>query len=327
METAYINGLGSYLPSQVLTNEDLEKTVDTTNEWIVSRTGICQRHVAAREEATSDLATKAAIEALEEANLKPENIELIIVATFTPDLMMPSTATKVQKNIGASNAFAFDVNAACSGFVYGLSIAHKYVISGSVRNALVIGAETMTKYIDWKDRNSCVLFGDGAGAAVVSSQRNNGAKIIGFQMGSNGNAPREWLMLHGSGSANGNVNIAPESMNSIVMNGKEIFKFSVGVMPLMIKDLLDKYGIPLDKADFIVPHQANRRIIEAAAERLNIPVSKFLMNMDKCANTSAASIPLVLTDARRNNIFQRGDIVVLAAFGAGFTWGGAVLEF
>lgn len=323
---SYILGIGSYLPSLILTNKDLEKMVDTTDEWIVSRTGIKKRHISAKEEATSDLATKASLSAIEDAGISPNEIDMIIVATFTPDMMLPSTATRVQKNIGANNASAFDISAACSGFIYGLSIAHQFIISGTIKNVLVVGAETITKYVDWSDRNTSVLFGDGAGAVVVS-QKSNGAKILGFHLGANGNPPKEWLMLAGSGSINGDANILKEKKNFITMNGKEIFKFSVKILPAIITTVVKKYGLRIEDIDLVIPHQANRRIIESAAERLNIPIQKFYMNIDRCANTSAASIPIAMVDARRENMLNKGNIIVLAGFGAGLTWGSMLIQY
>lgn len=323
---SYISGIGSYLPSQILTNKDLEKMVDTTNEWIVTRTGIKTRHISAKEEATSDLATKASLSAIEDAGISPCEIDMIIVATFTPDVMMPSTATRVQKNIGAKNACAFDISAACSGFIYGLSIAHQFITNGTMKNVLVVGAETLSKYVDWSDRNTSVLFGDGAGATVVS-QNSNGAKIIGFHLGANGNPPREWLMLTGSGSINKAENILEEKKNFITMNGKEIFKFSLNILPSIITTVIKKYGLTIEDIDLIIPHQANRRIIEAAAERLDTTIQKFYMNIDRCANTSAASIPIAMVDAQKENLLNKGNIIVLAGFGAGLTWGSMLIQY
>jgi 3-oxoacyl-[acyl-carrier-protein] synthase-3 len=323
---SYISGIGAYLPSQILTNKDLEKMVDTTDEWIVTRTGIKTRYISAKEEATSDLATKASLSAIKDAGISPCEIDMIIVATFTPDMMLPSTATRVQKNIGAKNASAFDISAACSGFIYGLSIAHQFIISGTMKNVLVVSAETLSKYVDWSDRNTSVLFGDGAGAAVVS--RNNiGSKIIGFHLGADGNSPREWLMLAGSGSFNGCENILKEKKNFITMNGKEIFKFSVKILPSIITTVLKKYNLTIEDVALVIPHQANRRIIESAAERLNMPIQKFYINIDRYANTSAASIPIAMVDARRENILNKGDIIVMAGFGAGLTWGSMLIQY
>lgn len=324
---AYITGIGSYLPSRILSNEDLEKIVDTTDEWIFTRTGIKQRYIVAKEESTSDLATKASLSAIEDAKISADEIDMIIVATFTPDMMLPSTAAKVQKNIGAKNASAFDISAACSGFIYGLSIAQQFILSGAMKNILVVGAETITKYLNWNDRNTCVLFGDGAGAAVVS-QNSKGSKILGSNLGADGNHPIEWLMLPGSGSVNGyDENTFNDKNNFITMNGKEIFKFSVNILPSIITTVVENNGMTTEDIDLIIPHQANRRIIESAAERLNIPIKKFYMNIDRCANTSAASIPIAMVDARRENRVKKGDIIVLAGFGAGLTWGSTLIQY
>ena len=323
---SYIKGMGAYLPHRILSNQDLEKMVDTTDEWIVTRTGIKNRYISAETEATSDLATKASLAALEDAKLDAKELDMIIVATFTPDMMMPSTATRVQKNIGAINATAFDISAACSGFIYGLSIADQFILTGAMKNIMVIGAETLSKYVDWSDRNTNILFGDGAGAIVVS-QDNIGAKILGFHLGSNGNSPREWLMLSGSGSINGSENVPQEKKNFIKMNGKEIFKFSVNILPDIITTVVKKYGLTIDDVNLVIPHQANKRIVEAAAERLHLPIQKFYLNIDRCANTSAASIPIAMVDARSENMFNSGDVIVLAGFGAGLTWGSMLLRY
>ncbi len=323
---SYISGIGSYLPSRTLTNNDLEKMVDTTNEWIIKRTGIKQRHISETNESTSVLATNASLTALKEAKIKAEELDMIIVATLTPDMMMPSTATRVQKNLGAKNAAAFDIAAACSGFIYGLSIADQFVLSGAMKNVLVVGAETLSKYVDWNDRSTSILFGDGAGAAIVSSN-SRGSKILGFYLGSNGNPPREWLMLQGSGSANGSGILPNDKKNFILMNGPEIYKFGTNILPEIISSIISQCQLTLDNISMIIPHQANRRIIEAASIKLNFPIEKFYVNIDRCANTSAASIPIAMDDAIRDKQLKRGDKVILAGFGAGLTWGGMLIEY
>lgn len=325
MRSAGIVGIGSYLPERVLTNDELADFVDTSDEWITTRTGIRQRHVAGQEEATSDLASRAAMVALEDASMSPKQLDMILVATFTPDTMMPSSASRVQKNIGATNAIALDINAACSGFIYGLVIAHQFVLNGAMKNVLVIGAETLTKYLDWSDRTTCVLFGDGAGAAIVSTI-DNGSGILGWHLGTDGSQPRENLMLIGSGSLNGQFTALQQSSNYLTMDGKAIFKFSVDILPAVITTVLRKSDLTLDQVSMIIPHQANKRIIESASERLGASMDKFYVNIDRRANTSAASIPIAMVDARNEGKLKRGDIVVLAGFGAGLTWGGLTMK-
>ena len=326
MQTAGIVGIGSYLPEKVVTNKDLENIVDTSDEWITVRTGIKQRHIAGQKEATSDLASVAALRALQDAGINPKQLDMILVATFTPDTMMPSTASQVQKNIGATNACALDINVACSGFIYGLVIAHQFVLTGSMKNVLVIGAETLSKYLDWSDRTTCVLFGDGAGAVIVSAL-DNGSGILSWHLGTDGTQPRENLMLIGSGSINGQFTALQQEKNYLTMNGKAIFKFSIDILPAVIMTVLRKSDLTLDQVNMIIPHQANKRIIESASERLGASMEKFYVNIDRRANTSAASIPIAMVDARNEGKLKKGDIVVLAGFGAGLTWGGIAMKF
>jgi 3-oxoacyl-[acyl-carrier-protein] synthase-3 len=325
-ETAGIIGIGSYLPEKVLTNADLQKIIDSSDEWITTRTGIKQRHVAAQEEATSDLATQAALSALQDAETNPKQLDMILVATFTPDTMTPSTSSQVQKNIGAVNACALDINAACSGFIYGLAVAHQFVVSGAMKNVLVIGAETLSRYLDWDDRTTCVLFGDGAGAAVVSKTE-SGSGILNWHLGTDGTYPKENLILVGSGSISGQFAVPERKRNYLMLNGKAIFKFSVDILPDVITTIVRKSDLTLDEVNVIIPHQANRRIIESAAERLGLSMEKFYVNVDRRANTSAASIPIAMVDARNEGKLKKGDIVVLAGFGAGLTSGGIALRF
>lgn len=324
--TAGIVGIGAYLPERILTNVDLGRIVDTTDEWITARTGIKQRHIADPDEATSDLAAKAATKALRSATIGAEAIDMILVATFTPDAMMPSTASQVQKQIGAVNAAVLDIEAACSGFVYGLVIAQQFIETGSMKNILVIGADTVTRYLDWKDRTTCVLFGDGAGAAVVS-RTECGSRLLGYHLGADGAAPKEWLTLIGSGSAGRLAGVQRQMETHLIMNGKAIFKFGVEILPRLITTVLQKSHLDLDEIDLIIPHQANKRIIESAAERLGLPTEMFYMNIDLRANTSAASIPIAMVDACSEGRLRQGDMLLLAGFGGGLTWGGMALEF
>ena len=323
---ACIVGLGAYLPERVLTNIDLCKIVDTTDEWITARTGIKQRHIADPDQATSDLAAEAATRALQGATIAPESIDMILVATFTPDAMTPSTASRVQKQIGAVNAAVLDIEAACSGFVYGLVIAQQFIETGTMKNILVIGADTVTRYLDWKDRNTCVLFGDGAGAAVVS-RAECGSRLLGYHLGADGAAPREWLMLIGSGSAGRLAGVQRQMETHLTMNGKAIFTFGVEILPKLIATVLQKSHLELDEIDLIIPHQANKRMIQSTAESMGLPIEKFYMNIDLCANTSAASIPIAMVDACSEDRLRHGDMLLLAGFGGGLTWGGIALEF
>ncbi|MBA7510117.1 3-oxoacyl-[acyl-carrier-protein] synthase 3 [subsurface metagenome] len=323
-KNAGIIGIGAYLPDKILTNADLEKIVDTSDEWIVSRSGIRKRHVANANEATSDLAAHAASKAIQDAQLSPRDIDMIIIATITPDMMMPSTATRVQGKIKATNACAFDIGAACSGFVYGLTIAKNFILNGTMRNVVVIGAEILTKYVDWNDRTTCVLFGDGAGAVVVSTV-NAGRGLLGFHLGADGNTPMKWLMLPGSGSFNGSVPVSEDRKDFITMDGKAIFKFGVSILPNIINKALIQSHLTINDIKLIVPHQANIRIIEAAAKRLGVGMDKFYVNLDQRANTSAASIPIAMFDARNEGKLQNGDAIVLGGFGGGLTWASIAL--
>ena len=323
-KNAGIIGIGAYLPNKILTNADLEKIVDTSDEWIVSRSGIRKRHIADANEATSDLAVHAALKAIQDAQLNPSEIDMVIVATITPDMMLPSTATRVQKKIKATNACAFDIGAACSGFVYGLAIAKSFVLNGEMRNIVVIGAEILTRYVDWNDRTMCVLFGDGAGAVVVSTV-DAGRGFLGFHLGADGNTPVKWLMLPGSGSFNCSIPVSKDRENFITMDGKAIFKFGVSILPNIINKVLIQSHLTINDIKLIVPHQANIRIIEAAAKRLGVGMEKFYVNIDQRANTSAASIPIAIFDARNEGRLKKGDTIVLGGFGGGLTWASIAL--
>ena len=324
-----ISGTGSYLPEKILTNDDLSKMVDTSDEWIVQRVGIKKRHIAADNEAASDLAANAAQAALNNAGVSSMDIDLIIVATLTPDKLLPSTATQVQRKINAKNAAAFDVAAACSGFVYGLTMADQFIKSGFYRNILVIGVEVLSRFTNWQDRNTCVLFGDGAGAAVLSANHSdNGAGLKYATLGADGFKPPEWLEIPAGGSAlPASKDTMERNLHFAAMNGKEIYKFGVKIIPQTINRLLDKNGYTIEDIDLIIPHQANVRIVEAAAKRLGIPKEKFFMNIDKYANTSAATIPIALNDAVQQNRIKKGDKIILIGFGGGLTWGAVLYEW
>lgn len=319
MVNSKIISSGSYLPEKFLTNFDLEKLVETSNEWIFDRTGILKRHIAAQDELTSDIAVKAAQKALKNGNIDISDIDMIIVATTTPDLTFPSTATIVQSKLGAKNAFAFDVQAVCSGFIYALSIANNFIKSGQAKNALVIGAETLSKIVDWKDRNSCVLFGDGAGAVILSATDDKNSGIISSGLYSDGSLS-EILKTTGGTSFSGNAGV-------IAMKGKEVFKHAVEKMGDCVLKSLAKANLKPEDIDLLIPHQANARILAAVAKKLNLPMEKVIMTVQDHANTSAASIPLALDYAMSNNRIKKGDIVVMEALGGGLTWGSVVLKW
>jgi 3-oxoacyl-[acyl-carrier-protein] synthase III len=330
MQYAHIIGWGKYLPQRVLTNHDLSQIVDTSDEWITTRTGIRERHIAAAGETTATLAFQAAVRALDVAGVQASDVDLIIVATSTPAAVFPSTASLVQDYLGAWRAGAFDLSAACSGFVYALSMGGNAIAAGSSRIALVIGAETMSRVLDWKDRGTCILFGDGAGAVVLK-----GSSIPGGLLASS-------LRSDGSGgdllrlpavytspvpgieplfSANG------KSKNTISMNGRQIFRFATHVIADVVRDVLEEAELTTDDVALIVPHQANARIVEAAAKRLKIPAERFFLNLDMAGNTSAASIPIALCDAVEAGLLKPNDNVVFVGFGGGLTWAASVLKW
>ncbi|NMO96485.1 beta-ketoacyl-ACP synthase III [Paenibacillus lemnae] len=321
-----IVGAGKYVPERILTNQDLEKMVDTSDEWIVSRTGIKERHIAAPEEATSDLAYHAAVQALEAAGMSGSDLDLIIVATVTPDMFFPSTACLLQDRLGAKKAAAFDLSAACSGFVYGLATAVNFLQTGMYNNALVIGADCLSRITDYSDRNTCVLFGDGAGA-VVLGEVPEGRGFQAFDLGAEG-AGGAHLYLEGGGSR---VPASLESIeakkHAIFMNGREVFKFAVRVMGSATERVLEKAGAAKGDVDLFIPHQANIRIIHSAMERLELPPEKVVVNVDKYANTSAASVPLALIEALEEGRIHEGDTILMVGFGGGLTWGASVLKW
>ncbi|MDF2883043.1 MAG: 3-oxoacyl-(acyl-carrier-protein) synthase [Clostridiaceae bacterium] len=325
MNKVQIIGTGSYVPENVVTNEDLSKIVDTNDEWIVTRTGIKERRISTGEN-TSQISTKAALKAMESANIEAKDIDLIIVATLTPDCFTPSTACIVQKNIGAANATCFDLSAACTGFIYALDVASQFIITGRYKNALVIGAETLSKILDWKDRSTCVLFGDGAGAAVIKASNNN--ETISFYTASDG-SKGDYLRSENIQVKNPFVkkNYALYDDNYIHMEGKEIFKFAVSAMGETIEKLLEKSGESIDNIKYIVPHQANLRIIDFTAKRLKIDPTKFFVNLSKFGNTSAASIAIALDDLVRSNVLKPKDKIILVGFGGGLTYGGAIFQW
>ncbi len=320
-------GTGSYLPDRILTNKDMEKIVDTTDEWIMTRTGIKERHIAAENQATSDLAVEAAKKALEAAGLKAGDIDLIIVATITPDMPTPSTACLVQSKLGAVKAAAFDVSAACSGFVYGLSISKAFVESGMYKHILLIGAEKLTAFVDWKDRASCVIFGDGAGAAVIGPVAQGKKEILSSFMVANGN-DADLLKIPGGGSRNpSSAGSLEQGLHYLKMQGKETFKVAVKVMAEATLEALRLAHLKMEDIALVIPHQANLRIIQAIGERMQIPAEKLVVNLDRVGNTSAASVIVALDECVRSGRLKEGDAIVLVAFGAGTTLASAVVKW
>lgn len=315
-----IVGTGKYLPERVLTNFDLEKMVETTDEWIRTRTGIERRHIAADDQATSDLAFEAARVAIDDAGIDPGAIDLIIVGTTTPDLIFPNVATLVQERLGIPPAPAFSVEAACSGFVYALSIADQFVRGGQSRCPLVIGAETMSRIIDWTDRETCVLFGDGAGAVVLDAADQPG--IIYSSLGADGRYRK--LLEAGSGISKR----PPEGQaTALRMKGNEVFKVAVRTLESMVDEVIAKNDLQKGEIDWFVPHQANLRIISATAKRLDIPMERVVLTVAGHGNTSAASVPMALDTAVRDGRIRRGDLLLLEAFGGGFTWGASLIRY
>ncbi len=323
---AGILGTGFYVPEKIMTNADLEMIVETSDEWIVERTGIKERRIAEDNQPMSDLALRAAKAALADAGVAAEDLDLIIVATLTSDRIIPSTACMIQNLLGAKHAAAFDLSAACSGFAYAASVAAQFIETGAYKKALVIGAETLSKYINWEDRNTCVLFGDGAGAAVLG-QVEEGYGILSFDLGSDGSGG-DAIQIPSSGSL---MPVSKESidqkLNLIHMNGRDVFKFAVKAMGKTVKNSLAKIDMPQEKIDWLVPHQANIRIIESAAKRLSMPMDKVIVNIHKYGNMSAACIPIALAEAAAAKRFKKGDIIALSGFGAGLTWASCIIRW
>ena len=320
---ARIAGTGSYLPEKVLTNADLTKFVDTSDEWIATRTGIRERHVAAEGETTGDLAYQAALRALESAGVDASELDLIVLGTTTPDLVFPSTACLLQHRLGANGCPAFDVNAACSGFVYALSVAAKFIRSGAVKTALVVGSETLTRMLDWGDRSTCVLFGDGAGAVLLKADTETG--ILSTHLHADGG--KKELLWNPVGVS---VGFRPGEHNAgvkVLMTGNEVFKHAVKALDAVVEETLEANGLDRHEIDWLIPHQANLRIIEATAKRLDMPMERVVVTVDKHGNTSSGSVPLALDAGVRSGKIQRGQLLLLEAFGGGFTWGSVLLRY
>ncbi len=321
-----ITGIGSFLPEKKLTNSDLERMVDTSDEWISKRTGIKERRIVESGTASSDLAVKASLIALEDANISPSELDLIITSTITPDYFFPSTSCCVQEKIGAVNAGAFDLLAACAGFVYALSVAYGFISAGIMNNVLVIGSECLSKITDFTDRSSCILFGDGAGAAVV--QKSPGAgESLGFVLGADG-SQSELLILPGGGSKIPiSQQVIDERLHYMKIRGTEVFKIATNTLVNLFNETVKKCGIELDDIDLVILHQSNLRIIKAVMKKVGMSMDKVFVNIDKYGNTSSASVPIALDEAKREGRLKKGDLVMLAAIGGGFTWSSTVLRW
>ena len=322
-----ITGTGAYLPERILTNEELEKMVDTSDEWIKTRTGISERHLAGDHEAVSDMAASASVSALESAGITALDVDVIVVATCTPDMPLPNSACFVQNMIGAKNAFCLDIEAACSGFVYGLEIVRGWIESGIYKTALVIGAEKLSCVVDWEDRGTCVLFGDGAGAVVVQAREECEGGILASQLGSDG-ALTSLLSIPGGGSRTPiSKRVLDEKLYCLKMEGNQVFKHAVRCMADAGINAVERAGLDVTDIDWVIPHQANMRIIQAIADKVGISMDKFVVNLDKVGNMSAASIPVALDEAVKDGRVRKGDVLLFIVFGGGFTWGATVVKW
>ena len=319
---ARIAGTGSYLPDNIVTNADLEKRVDTTDAWITERTGIRQRHIALPGQTTGDLAFEASKRALEAAGVAASEIDLLIVGTTTPDVIFPSTACLLQNRLGANGCPAFDVNAACTGFVYALGIANNFIHAGAAKTALVVGAETLSRMIDWTDRGTCVLFGDGAGAVVLKASEEAG--VVSTHLHADGAYER---MLHNPVGVSRGFTDEPNHGVRVKMIGNEVFKVAVKTLDAVVEETLTANDIEKSDSDWLIPHQANLRIITATAKRLSMPMERVIVTVDRHGNTSAASVPMALDEAVRSGRVKRGELLLLEAFGGGFTWGSALIRY
>ncbi|MDQ3511786.1 MAG: ketoacyl-ACP synthase III [Pseudomonadota bacterium] len=318
-----IAGTGSYLPDKVLTNADLAQLVDTSDEWIAARTGIRERHVAAEGETTSDLAYHASVRAMEAAGVSAQDIDLIVLGTTTPDLIFPSTACLLQHRLGANGCPAFDVNAACSGFIYALTVADKFIRSGAARTVLVVGAETLTRMLDWSDRGTCVLFGDGAGAVVLQADDETG--ILSTHLHADGG--KKELLWNPVGVSVGFKPDEPNAGVKVLMSGNDVFKHAVKALDSVVEETLEANGLDRHDIDWLIPHQANLRIIEATAKRLDMPMERVIVTVDRHGNTSSGSVPLALDEGVRTGKVKRGQLLLLEAFGGGFTWGSVLIRY
>jgi 3-oxoacyl-[acyl-carrier-protein] synthase-3 len=321
-----LRGIGSYVPEKILDNKELSLKVETSDDWIRTRTGIRERRIASTEQPTSELALNAARKAIDAAQIQPDEIDLVIVATITPDMAFPSTACILQHKLGLGKVACFDLEAACSGFLYSLDVADGMLASGRYKCALVIGAEKMSSILDWEDRTTCVLFGDGAGAAIIMTE-GDGPNLVGFRSGADGSNPSLLHQPAGGSMKPASIASIENREHFLKMNGKEIFKSAVRVMEKATRELLEANGLATQDVDHVIPHQANVRIVESMAQRLEIPLDKFFCNLDRHGNTSAASIPIAFDEACNRGIFRKGEIGVLVAFGAGLTWSATLVRF
>jgi 3-oxoacyl-[acyl-carrier-protein] synthase-3 len=324
--TSILRGIGSYVPEKILDNKELSLKVETSDDWIRTRTGIRERRIASPDQPTSELALYAARKAIEAAQIQPDQIDLVIVATITPDMAFPSTACILQHKLGLGKVACFDLEAACSGFLYSLDVADGMLASGRYKCALVIGAEKMSSILDWEDRTTCVLFGDGAGAAIIMTE-GDGPNLLGFRSGADGSNPSLLHQPAGGSKQPASFASIENREHFLKMNGKEIFKSAVRVMEKATRELLETNGLETQDVDHVIPHQANVRIVESMAQRLEIPLEKFFCNLDRHGNTSAASIPIAFDEACNRGIFRKGEIGVLVAFGAGLTWSATLVRF
>jgi len=324
--TSILRGIGSYVPGRKVDNQELSQKVDTSDEWIRTRTGIKEPRIADDSENTSDLALKASRLAIADAGISPEQIDLVVVATITPDMAFPSTACLLQHKLGIPQVACFDLEAACSGFLYALDVADGMLSSNRYECALVVGAEKLSSIMDWNDRTTCVLFGDGAGAVVLTKE-GEGAEMLGFQCGADGSNPTLLHQPAGGSMLPASLETVKTGGHFLKMNGREIFKSAVRVMERAAIELLAKHGFDKSEVDHVIPHQANARIVESLSQRLEIPLDKFYCNLDKYGNTSAASIPLALDEAYKSSTFKKGDLGLLVAFGAGLTWSATLVRF
>jgi 3-oxoacyl-[acyl-carrier-protein] synthase-3 len=322
-----ILGTGSELPDKIITNADLENLIQTTDEWITVRTGIKQRRVLEEGKGNADMAYQAALRALEDAEVEPNDLDAIVMGTVTADYPFPSSACVLEDMLGARKAFSFDVNAACSGFLNALAVSDSFIRTGLIKNALVVGSDALSRLLNWEDRTTCILFGDAAGAVVLGSAENGDKGILSTRLRTDGSHVK-MLYVPAGGSRNPtNPETVQNNEHTIMMNGKEVFKVAVRSMEEISRQALKEAGVTIDQVSLVIPHQANRRIIEALADRLDVPLEKVMINLDKYGNTSAASVPVALDEARRTGRIKAGDVVLLNAFGAGFAWGAAVVRF
>jgi len=327
LRRAVILGTGSELPAKVLTNAALEKLVDTSDQWITERTGIKERRILEEGRGNADMAYRASIRALKDAGMDARDLDAIIMGTVTPDYPFPSSACVLEDMLGVKNAFSFDVNAACSGFLNALAVADSFVQTGMIGNALVVGSDALSRLLNWKDRSTCILFGDGAGAVVLGASRDGERGILSTRLRTDGSYVKTLYVPAGGSLKPANLESVRKNEHTITMNGKEVFKVAVRSMEEVSREALDEAGVSVDEISLVIPHQANLRIITALADRLGVPMSRVMVNLDRYGNTSAASVPVALDEARREGRIRRGDVVLLNAFGAGFAWGAAVIRF